>query len=57
MIGRTLGHYRILEDAATRSMTHLATSCLSVSVARDKLVFNIGDVTGNVWLARPGERK
>ena len=45
--------------AATRSMMHLTTNWLGLSVAPDKLVFNVGDITGNVWLARsrpPGEK-
>jgi serine/threonine protein kinase len=39
--------------AATRSMMHLTTNWLGISVAPDKLFFNVGDLTGNVWLARP----
>ena len=38
--------------AATQSMMHLTTNWLGLSVAADKLVFNVGDVTGNVWLAK-----
>jgi Tol biopolymer transport system component len=40
--------------AATRSMVHLTTNWLGLSVAADKLVFNVGDITGNIWLARSG---
>jgi Tol biopolymer transport system component len=43
--------------AATRSMIHLTTNWLALSVATDKLVFNVMDVTGNVWLARSGSSK
>jgi Tol biopolymer transport system component len=38
--------------AATRSMMRLTTNWLGLSVASDKLFFNVEDVTGNVWLAR-----
>lgn len=38
--------------AATRSMMHLTTNWLGLSAATDKLVFNVGDITGNVWLAK-----
>jgi eukaryotic-like serine/threonine-protein kinase len=40
--------------AATRSMIYLTTNWLALSVAPDKLVFNVGDITGNIWLARSG---
>jgi serine/threonine protein kinase/Tol biopolymer transport system component len=38
---------------AARSMIHLTTNWLGLSVAPDMLVFNVGDRAGNVWLARP----
>jgi serine/threonine protein kinase/Tol biopolymer transport system component len=38
--------------AATQSMMHLTTNWLGLSVTTDKLVFNVGDITGNVWLAK-----
>jgi len=38
--------------AATRSMAHLTTNWLGLSLAADKMVFNVGDITGNIWLAR-----
>ncbi len=38
---------------ATRSMSPLGTNALELSAARDKLVFNLAEVGGNVWMARP----
>ena len=33
------------------SMMSLGTALLEVDVAQDKLVFNLGELTGNIWLA------
>jgi Tol biopolymer transport system component len=38
---------------ATRSMVHLTTNWLGLSASRDKLVFNLGEVSGNIWMAKP----
>jgi len=35
-----------------RSLSNVGPGDLSISVARDKLVFNMGERTGNVWMTR-----
>ncbi|HYM09591.1 MAG TPA: hypothetical protein VEU62_02600, partial [Bryobacterales bacterium] len=42
---------------ATRSMIHLTTNWLGLSAARDMLVFNLGEMSGNVWMAKAGTRE
>lgn len=33
------------------SMMNIGTGFLEIDVAADKVVFNLGEVTGNIWLA------
>jgi len=42
--------------SARRSLQRVPLSLLEISVARDKLVFNMVERTGNIWLARPQAR-
>jgi Tol biopolymer transport system component/tRNA A-37 threonylcarbamoyl transferase component Bud32 len=42
--------------SARRSLQRVPLSLLEISVARDKLVFNMVERTGNIWLARPQPR-
>lgn len=37
--------------SARLSMMNLATCPLEIDVAKDKIIFNLGEVTGNIWLA------
>jgi Tol biopolymer transport system component len=37
--------------SSRRSMMHMGTGLLEISVAKDKLVFNMAELTGNVWMA------
>ena len=37
--------------SARLSMMNVATGLLEIDVATDKVVFNLGEVTGNIWLA------
>lgn len=37
---------------ARRSLLNTGVIRLEISVARDKIVFNMGEITGNIWLAR-----
>lgn len=39
-----------------RSISNVPLSWLGVSVARDRIVFNLGERTGNVWMATTGEQ-
>jgi hypothetical protein len=32
-------------------MMNVATGLLEIDVATDKVVFNLGEVTGNIWIA------
>jgi hypothetical protein len=38
--------------AARRSLLNTGVLKLEIAVARDKIVFNMGEITGNVWLAQ-----
>jgi hypothetical protein len=37
---------------ARRSLLNTGVLRLEIAVARDKIVFNLGEITGNIWLAR-----
>jgi WD40 repeat protein len=37
---------------ARRSMLNVGYAQLEISVARDKIVFNLGELTGNLWMAK-----
>jgi eukaryotic-like serine/threonine-protein kinase len=37
---------------ATRSLIQMTTNALGLSATRDKLVFNLAEISGNVWMAR-----
>jgi Tol biopolymer transport system component len=37
--------------SAKLSMTNMGTGSLELDVARDKVVFDLGELTGNIWLA------
>ena len=37
---------------ARRSLLNTGVLRLEIAVARDKIVFNMGEITGNIWLAR-----
>jgi Tol biopolymer transport system component/DNA-binding winged helix-turn-helix (wHTH) protein len=39
-----------------RSIANVPRGLLGVSVARDRLVFNLGELTGNIWMAARAER-
>ncbi len=41
---------------AHRSPMHQGLAALEMSVARDKIVLNLGEETGNIWLAELEER-
>jgi hypothetical protein len=38
--------------AARRSLLNAGVLRLEIAVARDKIVFNMGEITGNIWLAQ-----
>jgi len=40
---------------ASRSMIPFTTNWLGLSATRAMLVFNVGDLAGNIWIARPAE--
>jgi Tol biopolymer transport system component/DNA-binding winged helix-turn-helix (wHTH) protein len=40
-----------------RSISNVPIGWLGVSVARDRIVFNQGELTGNIWMARTGEQR
>jgi len=42
---------------ARRSLANLGSGTLSISVARDKIVFNMSEQTGNVWMARVDDQR
>jgi serine/threonine protein kinase len=42
---------------AQRSLANLGSGPSEMSVARDRLVFNLGERTGAIWLARPPEQR
>jgi hypothetical protein len=42
-----------VRDGVRRSLQRVPLSLLEISVARNKLVFNMVESTGNIWLARP----
>jgi hypothetical protein len=37
---------------ARRSLLNTGVFKLGIAVARDKIVFNLGEITGNIWLAQ-----
>ncbi|HEY1216535.1 MAG TPA: hypothetical protein VGE93_23160, partial [Bryobacteraceae bacterium] len=37
--------------SARLSMMNIGTAFLEVDVAKDKMIFNLGELTGNIWLA------
>ncbi len=37
---------------ARLSMMNLGAYSLNISVARDRIVFNLGELTGNIWTAK-----
>lgn len=37
---------------ARRSLLNTGVLRLEIAVARDKIVFNMGEITGNIWLAQ-----
>ena len=37
---------------ATRSLIQMTTNALGLSATRDKLVFNLAEISGNVWMAK-----
>jgi hypothetical protein len=37
--------------SARLSMMNLTTCPLEIDVAKDKIIFNLGEATGNIWLA------
>jgi eukaryotic-like serine/threonine-protein kinase len=39
------------------SMTNLEISAIEIGVARDKLVFALGELTGNIWMAQAGAQR
>ncbi len=39
--------------AARRSLMNAGTPFLEVSLSRDRMVFNLGEMTGNIWMAEP----
>ena len=49
-VGPALTVYHFHE--ARRSMTNTDLGSLEMSVARDKIVFNLGELTGNLWMTR-----
>jgi eukaryotic-like serine/threonine-protein kinase len=43
--------------ASRRSLLNVGVNSLEVSVARDKIALPIGEITGNIWMAKlPGQR-
>ena len=38
--------------SARRSLTNAGIEFLEISLSSDKLVFNLGEITGNVWMAK-----
>jgi hypothetical protein len=36
-----------------RSLTNVGLGALEMPVARDKMLYNLGEVTGNIWLLQP----
>jgi Tol biopolymer transport system component/DNA-binding winged helix-turn-helix (wHTH) protein len=39
-----------------RSIANVPRGLLGVSLARDRLIFNLGELTGNIWMATTAER-
>ncbi len=39
--------------SARRSLVNAGIPFLEISVSRDRMVFNLGEMTGNIWLAEP----
>jgi hypothetical protein len=37
--------------SARLSMAKVSTGALEIDVAKDKIVLNLGEATGNIWLA------
>jgi hypothetical protein len=42
---------------ATRNLTHLTKNWLGLSAGRNKLVFNVGEIAGNVWMLKFQQRR
>jgi hypothetical protein len=43
--------------SARLSMLNMSLPDLDISVAHDKIVFNLGELTGNIWMTELGENQ
>ena len=52
-----VGEPSVVHDfhSSRRSMMHMSLDRLGISVAADKLVFNLLEVTGSVWMMQTGQ--
>ena len=40
-----------------RSLLNVSANSQDISVARDKIAFSMGEITGNIWMTKlPGQR-